>query len=232
MLIVRGPEHEASKTPRIYACYDAGVRSSTATCNEVVRKYEGVEKDRFCCSKIHFNVAATRQVATARTTAKKRNTPLPPRASNRGRKAIPTHPFTIQLRPKPREPKAAALLGGTTSGIRMKGIGPKPMEKDETKERMAMLERTGERPMVSARRNEESAMNVVEARSKGFLPRCCPCEAWSARDLRRARTLNLEYCTHIDKVHRWKGLKEGCIESAPATLGGAVRGEPVEPHHD
>lgn len=81
--------------------------------------------------------------------------------------------FVSQLRPSPREPRAAALAGGTTSGMSTKGIGPRPMLNEATKDIMEMLAMIGELLIVSAKTRDDVAMRVVDRRRSGRRPRRC-----------------------------------------------------------
>lgn len=93
-----------------------------------------------------------------------------PTRTAKGQKTALTQKFVSQLSVRPSEPVAAALWLGTTSGIRRKGMGPRPSEKDATKEMTAMLAMMGELLMENARMSEKRLMHPTDSRRSGLLP--------------------------------------------------------------
>jgi len=114
-----------------------------------------------------------RIVNTAAIPPKMTNTVCAPKCSFKIGNDSPTAKFVIQFTDKPRDPVAAALAGGTTSGRRTKGIGPSPIEKEDTKRMIAMLARMGELEMVSERRRADNDIEAIEVSRRGRRPTRC-----------------------------------------------------------
>jgi len=101
-------------------------------------------------------------VITPAMAEKAMKTPFAPRYSCNGRKLTPTRKFVSQFADSPSEPAAAALAGGTTSGMIRKGTGPVPMAKEQTKSTMKVLAAIAEEPIVKPRQREERQIRLDE----------------------------------------------------------------------
>jgi hypothetical protein len=122
-------------------------------------------------------------------------------------KAAPTMKLAIQFTDSPIDPTEGALAGGTTSGIRMKGMGPLPMLKAATKAMMKKLERIACEVMLNERPSENKLMRPMDARRRGRRPTRCKARSMSARGLHLSRD-----DTHVNEIEWREGLHTSVVQ--------------------
>ena len=110
--------------------------------------------------------------------------------------------LAIQFTDSPIDPTDGALAGGTTSGMRTKGMGPLPMLNAATKAIMKKLERMACEVMLNERPSENKLMRPMDARSRGRRPTRCQASSKSAR----AGLALVSNDTHVNEVERREGL--------------------------